>query len=125
MGFDAIGIASKDVGRTTKFYKILGVELVECGGPDHLEASLPSGIRIMVDSFELLQKINPALKEPQGSGITLCFKQNSPRKVDELHAQVLAAGFKEVKSPWDAFWGQRYSSVRDPDGNQIDLFAAL
>jgi uncharacterized glyoxalase superfamily protein PhnB len=45
--------------------------------------------------------------------------------VDELYAKVLAGGFKGVTAPWDAFWGQRYASVSDPDGNQIDLFAAL
>jgi uncharacterized glyoxalase superfamily protein PhnB len=27
--------------------------------------------------------------------------------------------------PWDAFWGQRYATVRDLDGNGVDLFAAL
>ena len=27
--------------------------------------------------------------------------------------------------PWDAFWGQRYATVLDPDGNSVDLFAAL
>jgi hypothetical protein len=27
--------------------------------------------------------------------------------------------------PWDAFCGQRYACVLDPDGNQIDLFADL
>jgi uncharacterized glyoxalase superfamily protein PhnB len=30
-----------------------------------------------------------------------------------------------VKEPWDAFWGQRYAAVGDPDGNLIDLFAPL
>ena len=25
----------------------------------------------------------------------------------------------------DAFWGQRYTTVLDPDGNSVDLFAAL
>lgn len=24
-----------------------------------------------------------------------------------------------------AFWGQRYAVVRDPDGNDVDLFAPL
>ena len=24
-----------------------------------------------------------------------------------------------------AFWGQRYATLRDPDGNGVDLFAAL
>lgn len=27
--------------------------------------------------------------------------------------------------PSDAFWGQRYATVHDPDGNPIDLFAPL
>jgi uncharacterized glyoxalase superfamily protein PhnB len=39
--------------------------------------------------------------------------------------KVVAAGFKAKKEPWDAFWGQRYASVVDPDGNSVDLFAPL
>jgi len=31
----------------------------------------------------------------------------------------------ESEEPWDAFWGQRYAIVRDPDGNGVDLFAPL
>jgi hypothetical protein len=27
--------------------------------------------------------------------------------------------------PWDAFCGQRYAEVEDPDGNVVDLFAPL
>ncbi|MEC4019520.1 VOC family protein, partial [Streptomyces sp. H27-D2] len=37
----------------------------------------------------------------------------------------VAAGYTGHKQPWDAFWGQRYASVQDPDGNTVDLFAAL
>jgi uncharacterized glyoxalase superfamily protein PhnB len=30
-----------------------------------------------------------------------------------------------MKSPRiDAFWGQRYATVLDPDGNPVDLFAS-
>ena len=25
--------------------------------------------------------------------------------------------------PFDAFWGQRYAQVKDPDGNPVDIFA--
>lgn len=28
-------------------------------------------------------------------------------------------------APWDAFWGQRYGILNDPDGNTIDLFCPL
>ena len=59
---DAIGIASKDPSLSVKFYKILGVELAPVGGTDHFEGTTQSGVRIMLDSIELLKKINPAFK---------------------------------------------------------------
>ncbi len=125
MGLDAIGIVSKDINKSIEFYKLLGIELKKTGGPDHLEGQTPSGVRIMIDSVELTKKINPNWKEATGAGITLCFKQENPSKVNSLHAQMVEANFISVKEPWDAFWGQRYSSVQDPDGNQIDIFADL
>jgi hypothetical protein len=78
-----------------------------------------------VSERALVKKINPSWKEPSGTPITLCFAQESPKVVDALYDSILAAGFRGARAPWDAFWGQRYSSVLDPDGNQIDLFAAL
>ncbi|MGB5655838.1 MAG: glyoxalase, partial [Acidimicrobiia bacterium] len=29
------------------------------------------------------------------------------------------------RAPFDAFWGQRYATVLDPDGNGVDLFAPI
>lgn len=58
-------------------------------------------------------------------GIVSCFKQDTAEKVDELYAQIIKAGFKGLKTSYNAFWGQRYASVLDPDGNQIDIFAQL
>lgn len=37
----------------------------------------------------------------------------------------MRAGYRGHKEPWDAFWGQRYAIVNDPDGNHISLFAPL
>ena len=34
-------------------------------------------------------------------------------------------GARPHKEPWDAFWGQRYAQIHDPDGNVVDLFAPL
>jgi len=125
MSLDAVGIVSNDTSKSVKFYKILGIILEPIGGPDHLEGSTPSGVRIMVDDVELIKKINPNYVEPTGSGMVLCFVQESTEAVNKIYAQVIEAGFESVKEPWDAFWRQRYSSVLDPDGNQIDLFADL
>ena len=38
---------------------------------------------------------------------------------------LLAAGGRGHLAPWDAFWGQRYAVVLDPDGNVVNLFAPL
>jgi len=42
-----------------------------------------------------------------------------------LDTEDIAAGGKMHMEPMDAFWGQRYAQVQDPDGTVIDLYAAL
>ena len=37
----------------------------------------------------------------------------------------MAAGHRGHLEPFDAFWGQRYATVLDPDGNGVDLYAPL
>lgn len=126
MALDAIGIVSKDIQKSIQFYGALGLELKEAGSPDHYEATTESGVRIMVDTVELAKKINPNWKPSTGSSrMTLCFKQRSCSVVDDLYQECIEDGFTGIKEPWDAFWGQRYASILDPDGNQIDLFANL
>jgi uncharacterized glyoxalase superfamily protein PhnB len=36
---------------------------------------------------------------------------------------MVGIGFTGFKPPWDAFWGQRYAILEDPDGNHVSLFA--
>ncbi|NKU98443.1 hypothetical protein GS889_13810 [Rhodococcus hoagii] len=45
-------------------------------------------------------------------------------EVDAVWSRLAEAGHGEVE-PFDAPWGQRYATVTDPDGNGVDLFAAL
>jgi uncharacterized glyoxalase superfamily protein PhnB len=33
------------------------------------------------------------------------------------------AGRSGDEEPWDAFWGQRYAQLRDPNGVAVDLYA--
>ena len=56
--------------------------------------------------------------------MALAFLCPSPAHVDAKHEELAALGHGH-KEPWDAYWGQRYASVKDPDGNQVDLFAPL
>jgi uncharacterized glyoxalase superfamily protein PhnB len=57
--------------------------------------------------------------------VALAFECASPAEVDEIYRRVVEAGFHGEKEPWDAFWGQHYAQLRDPDGVGVDLYAAL
>ena len=120
---DAIGCVSADLGRTRAFYALLGVEVAE--GSDHVEATLPSGLRLMFDTEEVMRSFRPDWVPARGNTVALAFACASPAEVDEIYARVVAAGFHGEKEPWDAFWGQRYAQLADPDGTPVDLFAAL
>ena len=120
---DAIGIVCSDLVRTRAFYGLLGIEFPE--GADHVEATMPNGLRLMLDSEEVIRSFKPDWTRATGNQVALAFACGSPAEVDELYAQVVADGFEGEKEPWDAFWGHRYAQLRDPDGNLVDLFAPL
>ena len=123
---DMIGIAVRDMAKALAFYRLLGLAVPEgVEGEDHVEVNSPNGYRIAWDSVSMLKTIDPNWVEPVGHAIGLAFKCDSPAEVDAAYAALLAAGHPGHREPWDAFWGQRYASVLDPDGNQVDLFAPL
>jgi uncharacterized glyoxalase superfamily protein PhnB len=121
---NAIGIVASDLGRSIAFYRLLGIELPE-DGEGHIEAELPSGVRLMLDSEEVIRSFRPDWTREAGNQLALAFECSSPEEVDELYERVTRAGYDAEKEPWDAFWGQRYAQLRDPDGVPVDLFAWL
>jgi uncharacterized glyoxalase superfamily protein PhnB len=120
---DAIGIVSSDMRRSVAFYGLLGIEFPEGNG--HIEATLPNGLRLMLDSEDVMRSFRSDWSRTTGNQLALAFACDSPEAVDEVYARVVAAGFDGDKEPWDAFWGHRYAQLRDPDGVQVDLFAPL
>ena len=93
---------------------------------DHAEAALPGGLRMMWDTIEGIGSFDPHWRAPEGSPrIALAFACDSAGEVDRLYAELTEAGYTGQREPWDAFWGQRYATVVDPDGNGVDLFAWL
>ena len=87
--------------------------------------SLPNGIRLMLDTEDTVLSFRPDWTRETGNQVSLALECESPAEVDEIYARVTAAGFHGEKEPWDAFWGQRYAQLQDPDGVPVDLFAAL
>jgi guanylate kinase len=77
------------------------------------------------DSEEVIRSFLPGWTRENGNQVSLAFECASPAEVDEVYARVVAAGFEGEKEPWDAFWGQRYALLGDPDGVRVNLYAAL
>ena len=120
----AIGIVTKDMNESVRFYRLLGLDVPDPTG-DHLDVTLPGGIAVTWDTLELIKQIDPDWTEPSGHRMVLAFQCSSPGDVDAMHTRVVAAGFRSKKEPFDAFWGQRYAQGIDPDDNAVDLFAPL
>ena len=122
----ALGVTAQDLAQSVRFYRELGVDVTDPGSADdHHEATLPDGLRLMWDTVEMMRKLDPEWQQPQGHAIALAFECESPNEVDATYARVTQAGFQGKTDPFDAFWGQRYATLLDPDGNAVDLFATL
>jgi uncharacterized glyoxalase superfamily protein PhnB len=124
---DAIGIVVADLQASMAFYRMLGLEFDEADAEHgHVEAAGPGGLRVMLDSEESVKSFDPDWTPPEGGQrMALAFLLNAPAEVDSLFRELVEASYHSHKEPWDAFWGQRYAQVRDPDGNTVDLFARL
>lgn len=124
--FDAIGMVVADMATTLAFYRMLGLDLPDAADTEgHVEATLPGGIRLMWDTIELVRSFSSWEPPSGGHRVGLAFRCEDPATVDAKHAELVAAGHRSHLAPFDAFWGQRYATVLDPDGNPVDLFASL
>ena len=126
---DAVGVVVSDLSRAIDFYRRLGLEFPEdpdTEGHGHAEATLPGGLRFMLDTEESVRSFDPGWSPPSGGHrMAVAFLCESPEDVDRVHRELVEAGAESHRAPWDAFWGQRYAEVKDPDGNVVDLFAPL
>lgn len=125
MRLDAIGIPSKDFKKTIEFYTLLGFSFPPSEGEQHLEAVTKDGeVRLMIDDIQILVDILGQEPVP-ATYSAFALRYDSPEEVNAVAKAAFSAGFTVVKEPWDAFWGQRYAVLKDPDGTLVDLFAAL
>ena len=125
--FAAIGLVVADMGRALGFYRALGLDVpTDADDQPHVDVPLPNGARLMFDTIETIHSFDPSWAQSTGGHrVALAFACDGPSDVDAVFAELVAAGYEPHLEPWDAFWGQRYASVHDPDGNSVELFAAL
>ncbi len=122
---NAFAIVVADMGRSLAFYRALGLDLPDDTAP-HVEAVLGGGVKLMFDTQETIRSFDPDWQPPTGGfRMSLAFECASPSEVDATFAAMTGAGYSGHHEPWDAFWGQRYATLHDPDGNPVDLYAPL
>jgi catechol 2,3-dioxygenase-like lactoylglutathione lyase family enzyme len=124
---NAVGIVVADMAKSLAFYRRLGLDLpASADAEPHVEVPLPGGLRLLIDTADTIRSFDPTWAPAHGSPrVSLAFECADPAGVDQVYAELVKAGYEGHKEPWDAFWGQRYALVHDPDGNGVDLFAPL
>jgi catechol 2,3-dioxygenase-like lactoylglutathione lyase family enzyme len=117
-----------DMAATLAFYRRLGLDIPAGADQEpHVDVALSGGIRLAFDTEDTIKSFDPGWSRPEGKGhrVALAFGCDSPAAVDAAYADLTGAGYEGHLPPWDAFWGMRYAVLHDPDGNPVDLFAAL
>jgi catechol 2,3-dioxygenase-like lactoylglutathione lyase family enzyme len=122
---NAVGIVASDMARSLDFYRRLGLDVPATPDEGHVTIDLQNGLRLMIDSEDEMRKFMPEWVSRRGNQFNLAFECEGPAEVDAAYAELVGAGYHGEKEPWDAFWGQRYAKLLDPDGVPVDLYATL
>ena len=79
---NAIGIVASDMATSIRFYRLLGLDMPETPGEGHVEASLPSGLRLMLDAEEVVLSFRPDWSRTTGNQVSLAWGQRYAQLLD-------------------------------------------
>jgi catechol 2,3-dioxygenase-like lactoylglutathione lyase family enzyme len=106
----AVTLATHDMMRAVRFYRMLGFELIYGG-----EHSPFTSFRAGSSYLNLIAQ--PAEKTWRWWGRVIFYHAD----VDGLHARLTASGHRADTAPRDAEWGERFFHVTDPDGHELSF----
>jgi catechol 2,3-dioxygenase-like lactoylglutathione lyase family enzyme len=127
--FDSINLVVSNMDASRDFYARLGLEFGNSHEPvwdrHHVTAIGAGGqgvnLDFDLDSASFANKWNRGW--PGGPGVVMGFHVETRQGVDDLVAELAAAGAAVQQEPCDAFWGARYAVVSDPDGNAVGIMS--
>jgi catechol 2,3-dioxygenase-like lactoylglutathione lyase family enzyme len=109
-GISAITLATHDMPRAVRFYRLLGFEMLY-GGEDAGFTSFKAGGAFL----NLIAQ--PAERRWSWWGRVIFYDSD----LDALHARLVAAGCRPDTAPRDAEWGERFFHITDPDGHELSF----
>ena len=110
----AVTLATHDMARPVRFYRMLGFEVVHGGERDAF-----TSFRAGRSYLNLVAQ--PAERRWSWWGRVIFYISD----VDALHASVVAAGYRPDTAPRDADWGERFFHLTDPDGHELSFARPL
>lgn len=121
-----IGLVVANMGKTLSFYRTLGLSIPKnLDSESNVDFEAPNGIVLGFLSEEVAKHADPNYQTPIGQNLNLQFIVDTSNEVDEVYNRLTAAGYEGYTEPWDAFWGQRFGRVKDPDGRIVNIYANL
>jgi uncharacterized glyoxalase superfamily protein PhnB len=127
-----LNIVSSDLEASIAFYRLLGVDIPDqrvwrtASGAHHASAE-EAGTDLDLDSATFSQVWNTGWRgrKDLAGRVVVGFSVTSREEVDRLYAEMMAAGHRGLRAPWDAFWGARYAIIEDPDGVAVGLMSPI
>src|SRR4029077_12760236 len=110
----AVTLATRDMRRAVRFYRMLGFELLS-GGEEAKFTSFRAGPNFL----NLI--LQPAERRWSWWGRLIFYVSD----VDGLHSHLVAAGCRLDTTPRDAEWGERFFHLTDPDGHELSFARPL
>ncbi|MGK8522230.1 VOC family protein [Nocardia asteroides] len=112
MRLNQITVGATDLGRSERFYRLLGLRLI-VENDHYLRFRCPDGDSTV--SVELVESV------PDGEQVTIYFEADD---LDDHCARLRERGVRFDSPPTDMPWLWREARLRDPDGHLLCLFHA-
>ncbi len=122
-GFDNIGIATTDLGRSLSFYRLLGFEGDE---PEDGAALMRHGnAALYIFTTPTQSKDDARRLDMQGNATGVDHISFRVADVDQTSQELRDRGIVVESGPEDQSWGARTITVLDPDGNRLWFLSDL
>jgi catechol 2,3-dioxygenase-like lactoylglutathione lyase family enzyme len=121
-----VNVVVGDMKASADFYRRLGVGMAEPKAGDfHLSGETANDIGLDLDTAEFAPFWNKGWAERSDlvGRTVIGFEVETREAVDTTYADMVAAGYRSLQPPWDAFWGARYAVIEDPNGVAVGLMS--
>lgn len=129
--FNQVNLIVGDMDAAVAFYRLLGIDLGPAAGDwppgsgaRHVHSHpQDGGADFDLDNQAMARLWGHEALKPRD--VVLGFPLPASEAVDEKYAELIAAGYRGRRAPYDAFFGARYAIVEDPAGRPVGLMGPV